>query len=105
MYNCLSEYKEPGSVEWGVAAMEIAHAQTKVLRVIGKLVLLGVMVVLLVKVFLPLLALAVVGLVSWVVARALYNRRTFFKRVLFWTKERLIHSVSAFSQAGTVLGL
>src|SRR5260370_42515265 len=80
--------------------MEIAHAQTKVLRVIGKLVLLGVVVILLAKVFLALLALALVGLLSYVAVRALYNQRTFFKRVLFWTKERLNHSVAELSQAG-----
>src|SRR5438046_3111348 len=82
--------------------MEIAHAQTKVLRVIVKLVLLGLLVVLLVKVILPLLVLAVVVLSACVVARALYNRRSSVKQMLFWTKERLVHCVATVSQSGTV---
>ncbi|HLJ96134.1 MAG TPA: hypothetical protein VKU02_23360 [Gemmataceae bacterium] len=72
--------------------MEIAHAQTRVLRGIGKLILLGLLVILLAKVLVALTALAVIGLVVCLGARAAYGRRAFLKRVLFWTKEQLIHS-------------
>jgi hypothetical protein len=81
--------------------MEIAHAQTKVLRVIGKLILLGLLVVLLAKVLLPLLVLAAVGLLTCLVARAVYHRRTTFWRILVATKERLNHCVTALFQTGT----
>lgn len=81
--------------------MEIAHDQTRVLRVIGKFVLLGFLVALLAKVILRLLVLAVVGLLACVVARALYNRRAQFKQFLCWTKEKLIHSGSMILPFGT----
>src|SRR5437868_13234795 len=80
------------SIDWRGTAMEIAHAQTKVLRVVGKLVLLGVLVVLLFKVIAAFLALAVVGLLTCVLGRAIYGQRSYFKRILSFTKETLVHS-------------
>jgi hypothetical protein len=85
--------------------MEIAQADTKALRLIGKLVLLGLLVVLLAKVFLVLLALALVGLLTFLVARAVYHRRRSFRHVAFCTKERLVHSVRAAGQVGSLARL
>lgn len=83
--------------------MEIAHAPTGMLRVIAKLVLLGLLVILLAKVILALLALAIVGAVAYVCARALYARKAFIKRSILRTGRMLIWSVAALFQAGIAL--
>jgi hypothetical protein len=79
--------------------MEIAHAQTGILRVVAKIILLGLLVFLLVKIIVPLAVLAVVGFVCFRCARALYSRQNSMKRFLFWVEEKLLASACAVLQA------
>src|SRR5437867_2079984 len=81
--------------------MEIAHAQTGTLRVIGKLVLLGLLIFLLSKVILTLLAVAALGFVTYFCARGLYHRRARFTRILCFTKESVVHAVRLLVRIGT----
>jgi hypothetical protein len=83
--------------------MEIAHAQTGVLRVIGKIVLLGLLIIVLAKVIFAVLALAVVGLLAYFCARFLYVRRARFARFLCLAIQGLIQSVQVLSQIGTTV--
>lgn len=75
--------------------MEIAHSPSGVLRLIAKVVLLGLLVVLLAKAILALLGLALLGLVACLCARALYLHRTSLGRIVFWTEARLTRSMTA----------
>jgi hypothetical protein len=75
--------------------MEIAHAQTGILRVVAKIILLGLLVVLLAKVIVALVALAIVGLLCFLCARTLYSRRNSMKRILFWVEEKILASAIA----------
>jgi hypothetical protein len=79
--------------------MEIAHAQTGILRVVAKIILLGLLVVLLAKVIVALAALAVVGLLCLLCARALYSRRNSMKRILFWVEKKILASAVAVPHA------
>jgi hypothetical protein len=70
--------------------MELAHTHAGVLRIIGKAVLLGLLVIVLAKVIFAILALAVVGLLIFLCARALYVRRAFLRRILLWTNDAIL---------------
>src|SRR5438270_1048971 len=75
--------------------MEIAHAPTGILRVVAKIILLGLLVVFLAKVIVALAALAIVGLLCFFCARTLYSCRNSVKRILFWTEKKIVASAIA----------
>lgn len=79
--------------------MEMAHPQTGILRVIGKFILLGLLVILLAKVILHLVVLAVVGGAAYLGARAVYLRRASFKHVILRARQMLLRSAAALLQA------
>jgi hypothetical protein len=84
--------------------MEIAHARTGTCRVVAKILLLGLLVIVLAKVFLAILALALVGALIFSCGRGLYLRRSRLQRLLSWLESRVLRSLVMVLQT-TAVGL
>src|SRR5262249_26255562 len=67
-------------------AMELAHRPAGVFRVIGKVLFLGLLIILVAKAFLILLALAAGALLVFFCGRRLSIRRVSWRRILLTTK-------------------
>jgi hypothetical protein len=83
--------------------MELAHRHTGLFRIIGKIILLGILVVVFAKAILALLALAFVGLLAFVCARALYLRRANLRRILLGLEEAIWSAKALFRFLASVL--